>query len=250
MSDPGKFFIFGPSDRTIAANPWSFIAAMSQPPAARLMRLDIDALEKELKPAVQALKEKIRSEGKYLGDGILKIDGILNHQMDPQLVKEMGETIAEYFSAANPTRILTAEVSGIAPALMAALALDVPIVYARKHKPVTMYGPIFLETAPSHTKGGETNLMVAAEYLPKGERVLIVDDFLASGKTLFALARMVLEANCTLIGIAVVVEKAFEQGRSQLQEKYGAPIMSLATITYMDEERIEFADDQPKLPGV
>ena len=111
---------------------------------------------------MQALKDKIRTEGRYLGDGILKIDGILNHQMDPKLIKAMGEEIAQRFRSAKPTRILTAEVSGIAPALMAALALDVPIVYARKHKPVTMYGPIFLETAPSHTKGGETNLVVAA----------------------------------------------------------------------------------------
>jgi len=101
-----------------------------------------------------------------------------------------------------------------------------------------MYGPIFLETAPSHTKGGETHLMVAAEYLPAGERVLIVDDFLASGKTLYALARMVGEARCTLVGISVIVEKAFEGGREKL----------VVTITHMDEERIVFAGDPP--PGV
>ena len=195
---------------------------------------------------MQALKDKIRAEGKYLGDGILKIDSILNHQMDPKLIKAMGEEIARRYRDARPTRILTAEVSGIAPALMAALALDIPIVYARKHKPVTMYGPIFLETAPSHTKGGETNLMVAAEYLPPGERVLIVDDFLASGKTLFALARMVGEARCTLVGIVVVVEKAFEGGRETLERKYGAPVDALVTITHIDDHHIEFADDPPR----
>jgi len=189
------------------------------------------------------LKDKIRAEGKYLGDGILKIDGILNHQMDPNLIRAMGEEIGRRFSSDHPTRILTAEVSGIAPALMAALALNVPIVYARKHKPVTMYGPIFLETAPSHTKGGETNLMVAAEYLQPGERVLIVDDFLASGKTLLALARMVREARCTLVGVAVVVEKAFEGGREALETKYGARVEALVTITYMDEHTIDFADE-------
>lgn len=192
---------------------------------------------------MQALKDKIRTEGRYLGDGILKIDGILNHQMDPKLIKAMGEEIAQRFRSAKPTRILTAEVSGIAPALMAALALDVPIVYARKHKPVTMYGPIFLETAPSHTKGGETNLMVAAEYLPPGERVLIVDDFLASGKTLLALARMVCEARCTLVGIVAIVEKAFEGGREALEAKYDVPVEALATITRMDEHEIVFADE-------
>jgi len=192
---------------------------------------------------MQVLKDKIREEGQYLGDGILKIDGILNHQMEPTLVKQMGEEIAARFAGTNPDRILTAEVSGIAPALMAGLAMGVPVVYARKHKPVTMYGPIFLETAPSHTKGGEVNLMVAAEYLPEGERVLIVDDFLASGKTLFALARMVKSAKCELVGIAAVVEKAFESGREWLTKVYGVPIESLASITYLDEDRIEFEGD-------
>ncbi len=199
---------------------------------------------------MQALKERIRAEGVYLGDGILKIDGILNHQMDPNLIKAMGEEIAARFRHLNPTRILTAEVSGIAPALMAALALNVPVVYARKHKPVTMYGPIFLETAPSHTKGGETNLMVAAEYLPAGERVLVVDDFLASGKTLLALARMVREAKCELVGVAVVVEKSFEVGRSEITARYGVPVEALVSITYLDEERVVFADEMPIEPEI
>ncbi|HML24416.1 MAG TPA: xanthine phosphoribosyltransferase [Aggregatilinea sp.] len=199
---------------------------------------------------MQALKDRIRAEGVYLGDGILKIDGILNHQMDPNLIKAMGEEIAIRFRHTAPTRILTAEVSGIAPALMAALALNVPVVYARKHKPVTMYGPIFMENAPSHTKGGETNLMVAAEYLPRGERILIVDDFLASGKTLLALARMCREAKCELVGVAVVVEKAFEVGRGELQTKYGVPVEALATITYLDEKHIVFeGEEMPVLEG-
>jgi xanthine phosphoribosyltransferase len=194
---------------------------------------------------MQALKDKIREEGRYLGEGILKIDGILNHQMDPNLIKAMGEEIAARFRDTRPTRILTAEVSGVAPALMAGLALNVPVVYARKHKPLTMYGPVFLETAPSHTHGGEINLLVAAEYLPPGERILIVDDFLASGKTLYSLARMVGEAKCTLVGIVVVVEKLFEGGREMLQKAYKVPVEALATITYLDEKRIEFADDPP-----
>ncbi len=195
---------------------------------------------------MQALKDKIRADGQYLGDGILKIDGILNHQMDPQLVRQMGEEIAARFKDTHPDRILTAEVSGIAPAVMTGLVLGVPVVYARKHKPVTMSGPIFLETAPSHTKSGEVNLMVAAEYLPEGERILIVDDFLASGRTLLALARMVLSAKCTLVGIATVVEKAFETGREKLSAKYGVQVESLAIITHIDEHRIDFADDPPR----
>jgi xanthine phosphoribosyltransferase len=194
---------------------------------------------------MKELKDLIRSEGKYLGNGILKIDGILNHQMDPNLIKRMGEEIADMFRDEKPTRILTAEVSGIAPALMAALALDVPIVYARKHKPVTMYGPIFLETAPSHTKGGETFLMVAAEFLQPGERILIVDDFLASGKTILALCRMVQQSGSELVGVVTVVEKTFEGGRAKLAKQYGVRVESLAPIVYLDEEKILF-DDDPK----
>jgi xanthine phosphoribosyltransferase len=107
-----------------------------------------------------------------------------------------------------------------------------------------MYGPIFLETASSPTHGGEINLMVAAEYLPPNERVLIVDDFLASGKTLYSLARMVGEAKSTLVGIAVVVEKAFSGGREKLEGSYNVPVKSLVTITHLSESQIVFADDE------
>ena len=193
---------------------------------------------------MQELKDRILAEGKNLGDGILKIDGILNHQMDPGLIKRMGEEIANRFRDMNPTRVLTAEVSGIAPATMTALALDVPVVYARKKKPITMYGPVLLETAPTHTKGGhEVMLLVSAEYMPPGERVLIVDDFLASGHTLRALARIVHGAQCELVGIGAVVEKTFEGGRDLLISRYGVRVESLARIVSMENGEIIFAED-------
>ena len=193
---------------------------------------------------MQALQDLIRKEGMYLGNGILKVDSLLNHQLDPQLMYEMGQEIARQFKDTRPTRILTAEVSGIAPAVMAGLALGVPVVYARKHKPITMRGPIFLETAPSHTKGGETNLMVSADYMLPGERILIIDDFLASGKTLFALCRIVESAKCELVGVSTVIEKVFEGGRERIMHEYNVPVKSLAAITYLDEERIEFLNDE------
>ncbi|MBZ0304980.1 MAG: xanthine phosphoribosyltransferase [Anaerolineae bacterium] len=191
---------------------------------------------------MQALKDRILKDGRNLGDGILKVDSILNHQMDPCLIKEMGEEIARRFRHLEPTRVLTAEVSGIAPALMTALALNVPVVYARKKKPITMYGPVLLETAPTHTKGGhEVMLLVSAEFMPLGERVLIVDDFLATGHTLRALARIVRGGGCTLVGIAAVIEKSFEGGRALLESRYQVPIESLVTITSMDDDKIELA---------
>jgi xanthine phosphoribosyltransferase len=193
---------------------------------------------------MQTLKERILAEGKNLGSGILKIDSLLNHQIYPDLMMEMGREMARRFEGTQIDRILTAEISGIAPALATAVVLGVPVVYARKLKPITMSGPVFLETAPSHTKGGEVNLLVSAEFLPPNENVLIVDDFLATGKTLMALARMVQSAGSTIVGVSVVVEKTFEGGRS-IMAKGGfghLPIEALATIISMDNGQIVFAD--------
>lgn len=189
---------------------------------------------------LEELKQKIRTEGRNLGNGILKIDSILNHQIEVGLIMRCGQELASRFAGKGITRILTAEVSGIAPAFATAAALDVPVVYARKVKPITMYGPVFLETAPSHTKGVEVNLLVAAEFMPAGEKVLIIDDFLASGRTLKSLVRIVESAKCELMGIGAIVEKSFEGGRAALS-KYGVPIEALVTIVSMDNGQIHFA---------
>ncbi|MBC8170225.1 MAG: xanthine phosphoribosyltransferase, partial [Anaerolineae bacterium] len=174
--------------------------------------------------------------------GILKIDSILNHQLYPDLMRQMGEELAARFANFGIQRILTAEISGIAPALMTGVALGVPVVYARKTKPITMSGPVYLETAPSHTKGVEVGLLVAAEFLKAGERVLIVDDFLASGKTLAALGRMVISAKAEFVGAGVVVEKSFEGGRSyMLKQGFDVPMEALVTITSMDDGKIVIA---------
>src|SRR5512145_2050402 len=136
--------------------------------------------------------------------------------------------MAKRFDGIRIDRILTAEISGIAPALTTGLVLGVPVVYARKLKPITMAGPVYLETAPSHTKGGEVNLLVSAEFLHSDENVLIIDDFLASGKTLMALARMVKSAKSNLVGVGVVVEKTFEGGRElMIKAGYTCPIEAL-----------------------
>jgi xanthine phosphoribosyltransferase len=190
---------------------------------------------------MEELKRRIQAEGQNLGDGILKIDSLLNHQIDPGLIMRCGEEIARRFRNKSVQRILTAEVSGIVPALAAGCALGVPVVYARKVKPITMYGPVYLETAPSHTKGMDVQLLVAAEFMPGNERVLIVDDFLASGRTIRSLVRIVRSAKSELVGIACVVEKTFEGGRALL-EHYNVPIESLATITSMDDGKIVLQD--------
>ena len=195
---------------------------------------------------MQQLNDAIRAGGQNLGQGILKVDHILNHQIDPSLMVSIGQEFAHRFRTVPVDRILTSEVSGIAPALMTGIVLNVPVVYARKRKPITMSGPVYLETAPSHTRGGEVTLMVAAEFLQAGEHVLIIDDFLASGLTTLAMVRMVASAQATVTGIGVVVEKAFEQGRANLHAAGfpDFPVEALAVVTGMNGDQILFADEK------
>jgi xanthine phosphoribosyltransferase len=189
---------------------------------------------------MNALKDRIRTEGRNLGNGILKVDGFINHQVDPSLMYECGRELAARFSSLGATKILTAEISGIAPAVMTAHHLKIPVVYARKTKPITMPDQIFLTLAPSHTKGRNVELIVSPEYLAKGERILIIDDFLASGQTILGLVRLAQAAGSTVIGIGAVIEKTFEGGRNVLST-LNVPIESLAIITDMSDGKIVLA---------
>lgn len=193
---------------------------------------------------MQALVERIRSEGRNLGRGILKVDGFINHQLDPDLTMGMGEAFARRFAQAGATgitKIITAEVSGIAPALTTGLMLHVPVIYARKTRPITMPTGYYSASAPSHTKGGIVELIVSPEYLFPTDRVLLVDDFLATGKTIAALATLVAQCGATLCGIGCIVEKVFEGGRDQLAS-LGVPIVSLAVIESMEGDAIVVRD--------
>lgn len=193
---------------------------------------------------MQALVERIRLEGRNLGRGILKVDGFINHQLDPELTMEMGRSFARRFDAlgvSGITKIITAEVSGIAPALTTAMVLNVPMVYARKTRPITMPQGYYSSQAPSHTKGGIVDLIVSPEYLSPADRVLLIDDFLASGKTIEALAALVAQCGATLCGIGCLVEKSFEGGRDLLAH-LNVPIVSLALIESMEADRIVVRD--------
>jgi xanthine phosphoribosyltransferase len=190
---------------------------------------------------MEALKSRILRDGENQGRGILKVDGFINHQVDPSLMMEAGGELAARFAHADATKVLTAEISGIAPAFATALALNVPLLYARKTKPVTMTEPVYVESAPSHTKGVAVFLMASPEFLAPSDRVLIIDDFLASGQTIGALVRMVHHAGAELVGIGALIEKAFEKGREAL-EPLGVPLEALAIIADMSDGRIRFAE--------
>ena len=189
---------------------------------------------------MEILKERILEYGQNLGAGILKVDGFINHQVDPKLMNLCGKEFAEYFKNSGATKILTAEISGIAPAVFTGMHMDLPVVYARKSKPVTMTEQVFLTLAPSHTKGRTVELIVSAEYLGGGEKILIIDDFLASGATILGLVRLVELAGSDVVGIGALIEKTFEAGRDSLAY-LNVPIVSLAPVKKMDDDKIYFA---------
>ncbi|MCD6475805.1 MAG: xanthine phosphoribosyltransferase [Anaerolineaceae bacterium] len=191
---------------------------------------------------MKIIKDLILKHGSNLGNGILKVDSFINHQVDPRLMEQCGEEFAQRFAHVNPTRVLTAEISGIAPALMTARALGVPVVFARKSKPITMPDQVYLTVAPSHTKGVMVELIVSPEYLGSGERVLIIDDFLASGATINGLVRLTQAAGATLVGIGALIEKEFENGR-KLLASLNVPIETLVCITSMENGEIVIKDD-------
>jgi xanthine phosphoribosyltransferase len=191
---------------------------------------------------VDGLKERIKRDGKNLGGGILKVDSFINHQVDPVLMDTCGREFAKRFAKVGATKILTAEISGIAPALMTALHLGLPVVYARKTKPITMPDQVFLTLAPSHTKGRMVELIVSPEYLGHGERILIIDDFLATGSTIHGLVRLAQTAGATIVGIGALIEKSFEGGRAALKE-LGVPVESLVSIQSMEGDSIVFGGD-------
>jgi xanthine phosphoribosyltransferase len=189
---------------------------------------------------VKELEERIRRDGQVLPGGILKVDSFVNHQVDAGMMDRCGREFAARFASLGATKVLTAEISGIAPALTTALHLGIPVVYARKTKPITMPDQVYLTLAPSHTKGRMVELIVSPEYLASGEKVLIIDDFLASGATILGLVRLAEAAGARVIGIGALIEKTFEGGRAVLQP-LGIPVESLTRIDSMDGGVLVFA---------
>ena len=186
--------------------------------------------------------KRIAEHGESLGGGILKVDSFINHQVDPVLMEACGKEFARLFADTKPTKVLTAEISGIAPALMTGKFLNLPVVYARKRKPITMPDAIYLTLAPSHTKGRMVELIVSPEYLRNNERILIIDDFLASGATIAGLARLAEIAGAKLVGIGTLIEKTFEGGR-ELLTPLNIPIKALVPIASLDDGQIIFAKE-------
>lgn len=188
---------------------------------------------------MQALVDRINTAGTYVGGGILKVDSFLNHQIDAELMQGIGHAFAMFFADQKPTMILTAESSGIPPALMTGVAMGIPVVYARKKEPLTMSSKVYYAEAPSRTKGGVTPLIVSPDYLKPESRVLLIDDFLATGLTAVALIDIIAQSGAELVGVGCVVEKTFEDGRETIGAVFSGPVHSLAKIS-LSADKSEF----------
>ena len=191
-------------------------------------------------PAIDApfepLVRRIVAEATVVEDRILKIDHFLNHRVEPSFMAALGQALAERLRPFAPDMVLTAEASGIAPALAVATALDVPMVYAKKYSP-EVEAPALSRVVPSPTKGGSTRLVISGRYLAEGMRVALVDDFLANGRTALALAEIVGDAGARLVAAGFIVEKRFQGGRIDLEAR-GIPVMALAQVERLEGGRV------------
>ena len=190
---------------------------------------------------VKLLEERIRAEGKVRENGsVLKVDSFLNHQMDMELYDAMGAEFYRLFVGEGVTKLLTIEASGIGIACVAGLHFHVPVVFAKKGKTKNIDGDIYTALVHSFTHGQLYEIMVAREFIQPGDRVLLIDDFLAKGAALEGLIHIVEQAGATVVGAGVCVEKAFQPGGDALRQK-GYRIEALARIKSMsDEDGVEF----------
>ena len=194
---------------------------------------------------MELLKERIRKDGKIKAGNVLKVDSFLNHQMDTDLFQEIGKEFKRRFSDVEINKILTIEASGIGIACVVAQQFHVPVVFAKKNQTKNIAGDVYTSKVESYTHGRTYDIIVSKEFLGKGDKVLLSDDFLANGKALEGLASLVKDSGAELVGAGIVIEKGFQVG-GDLLRKQGIRLESLAIVESMDEEsgEIVFRDDK------
>lgn len=192
---------------------------------------------------MELLKERIRKDGKVKGTDVLKVDSFLNHQMDVELFAEIGKEFKRRFAGCEINKILTIEASGIGIACVAAQYFHCPVIFAKKTQTKNIAGEVYTSKVESFTHGRVYDIIVAKEFLGPGDKVLLIDDFLANGAALEGLAQLVKDAGAELVGADIVIEKAFQPGGDRLRAK-GLRIEALARVQSMNEETgVTFADD-------
>src|SRR5699024_577205 len=191
---------------------------------------------------LQLLKDKILAEGKVLSDTIIKVDSFLNHQIDPELMQEIGKELSERYREANITKILSIESSGIAPAMMAGLYLGVPVIFARKKKSLTLTDHLYTSSVYSFAKKETNEISVSKDFLAQDDCVLLMDDFLANGQAVKGLMEIIEQAGATLAGVGIVIEKGFQEGGKEIREQ-GIRLDSLAIVDSLEEGKIVFRNE-------
>jgi xanthine phosphoribosyltransferase len=192
---------------------------------------------------MRLLEEKIKTDGLVISENVLKVDSFLNHQIDAELMNEIGKEFARIFKGEGITKIVTIESSGIAPAVMAGLYMKVPVVFARKRKSLTLFDDLFTSTVHSFTKNETNEISISKKYLNKYDHVLIIDDFLANGQAALGLAELVEKANATVAGIGIVIEKSFQDGAQKLRD-LGYRVESLARIASLSNGEVTFKNEK------
>ena len=188
---------------------------------------------------MKLLEDKIKSEGRILPGSVLKVSAFLNHQIDSLLIMELGKEFARLFEDMNPTKILTIESSGIAIAFATGVSMQIPVVFAKKYKTSNIFGDAYSSVVHSYTHNCDYTLIVERDFLKKGDRVLIIDDFLANGKAIDGLLEIISQAGAEPVGAGIAIEKGFQEGGERLRSK-GLRVESLAIIEHMDESGIKF----------
>ena len=187
------------------------------------------------------LKQRIREEAVVISDQVIKLDGLLTHQVDPALIMAMGKEFASRFRDKGITRVITLESSGISVAFATAFELGVPMVFARRKKTLLADPDALCERVPSFTKGIVTDIMISRQYIHETDRVLFIDDIIANGDAARGLIKIIERAGAELIGLGVVIEKSFQAGARTLREQ-GVNIEPLVRIESLAERTIHFAD--------
>lgn len=191
---------------------------------------------------MKLLEDKIREVGRVLPGDVLKVDTFLNHQVDPKLMAEMGKEFAKLFANDNITRIVTVESSGIAPAVMAGLYMDVPVVFARKHKSLTLTDDVYTSEVFSYTKQTSNQISIDKRFIKENDKLLIIDDFLANGQAVQGLLDIAKQANVDVNGIGIVIEKTYQKGHDLIAET-GIHLESLAEIKSLEDGKVTFVND-------
>lgn len=189
------------------------------------------------------LKEKIIKDGVVLNEDVLKVDSFLNHQIDPVVLKEIGNEFVEYFKEKEITKVMTIEASGIAPAVLVASRFDVPMLFAKKAEPSTLSKEDQYATdIHSYTKNLTSRVLVSKKYLQPEDKVLIIDDFLANGEAALGLIDLVEQAGAETVGVGICVEKSFQPGRQKLEDK-GVDIFSICRVASLENNEVTFIED-------